>query len=106
MQTLLWVPEYYCFADEATIPVTVVTFLMCWITEKLCIKGGDILQIWKIDEVVENEAAVETDQFAHLVQKVVAMREKGTADAQNESEDDDIPTHLLWKHQHWGNVDR
>ena len=71
MQTLLWVPTYNCFADQATIPLSLMILLLCFLTEKLCIKAGDILRVWHIDEVIEKEVLVdERDEFITLVNKV------------------------------------
>ena len=29
MQTLLWVPDYSCYADQATLPVALLMLLLC-----------------------------------------------------------------------------
>jgi len=71
MQTLLWVPTYNVFSDLATIPISIIIFVLCVITERICLKAGDILRIWHIDEVIEKEVNNdEQDEFLFLVEKV------------------------------------
>jgi hypothetical protein len=71
MQTLLWVPTYNVFSDLATIPISIIMLILCVLTEKVCLKAGDILRIWHIDEVIEKEVHNdERDEFLFLVEKV------------------------------------
>jgi len=71
MQTLLWVPTYNVFSDLATIPISIIMLVLCVLTEKVCLKAGDILRIWHIDEVIEKEVHNdERDEFLFLVEKV------------------------------------
>jgi len=53
MQTLLWVPNYSCYSDQATLPVTLLVFLVCVLTHKICMLLGRLCGIWRIDEVIE-----------------------------------------------------
>lgn len=74
MQTLLWVPTYNVFSDLATIPISIIMLVLCVLTEKVCLKAGDILRIWHIDEVIEKEVHNdERDEFLFLVEKVQEM---------------------------------
>jgi len=74
MQTLLWVPTYNVFSDLATIPISIIMLVLCVLTEKVCLKAGDILRIWNIDEVIEKEVHnEERDEFLFLVEKVQEM---------------------------------
>jgi hypothetical protein len=74
MQTLLWVPTYNVFSDLATIPISIIMLILCVLTEKVCLKAGDILRIWHIDEVIEKEVHNdERDEFLFLVEKVQEM---------------------------------
>ena len=71
IQVLIWVPNYNPYADNATIPLSIMILLFCIALEKICLKTGNLLGIWKIDEVIENEVPVEErDEFLLLVQKV------------------------------------
>jgi hypothetical protein len=48
--------------------------ILCVLTEKVCLKAGDILRIWHIDEVIEKEVHNdERDEFLFLVEKVQEM---------------------------------
>lgn len=67
-------------------------------------KVGGLLKIWAIDEVIEKEIVVEKEEFFIMVERVQQMRDEG---AQGEKiNEEDIPSHLLWKHKEWGKIDR
>ena len=75
MQTLLWVPNYSCYSDQATLPVTIMMILLCILMHKLCMMCGKCCKIWKIDEVIEKVAdgADAGDDFLYIINKIHLM---------------------------------
>ena len=75
IQTLLWVPAYSCYSDQATLPVALLTFLLCVFTHKMCLLFGRLTGIWKIDEVIEKftDSAQGSSDFHYLVNKVITL---------------------------------
>ena len=76
MQTLLWVPNYSCYSDQATPPVTIMMLLICIFVHKMCMWCGRCCKIWYIDEVLEKvtDSAESGDDFIYLVNKIQVMQ--------------------------------
>ena len=94
MQSLLWVENYNCFGDQATLPISAVTIVFCFIIHKLSMLFGRCFNVWKIDEKVEREGATNTaegDDFEYLLSR---MNERRSQAAPVQFIDEDVPDHL------------
>ena len=75
MQTLLYVPNYSCYSDQATLPIVLGVFLTCVCVHRLSIMCGKCCKIWKIDEIIEKvtENADMGDEFVYLYNRINRM---------------------------------
>ena len=91
MQTLLWVENYNCFSDQATIPLSAIILLVCFVTHKVCMLFGRCFGVWKIDEVIERvtEKEEEGDDFFYLIERINAMKHEDAPFI-----DEEVPEHL------------
>ena len=53
MQTLLWVKDYSCFADQAVLPLSALCVVVCMTLHQLCLWFGALFGIWKIDTIMD-----------------------------------------------------
>ena len=103
MQTLLWVPNYSCYSDQATLPVGLLTYLICVLTHKLCILSGHLFGIWRIDEVVEkvSDGNDNNDDFTYLITKIHTMVNEEIREVIEE-----VPEHLHFTSKNWQFADK
>lgn len=102
MQTLLWVPNYSCYADQATLPLSILMFLICVSVEKLCLWCGKACKIWKIDEVLEKVTKSEAgEDFIYLINRLAQMQQED-----DKAGDEEIPQHLRFKSRLWLTLDK
>ena len=103
MQTLLWVPNYSCYSDQATLPVALLVYLVCILTHQMCLVVGRLCGIWHIDEVIEKvtDETESGDDFKYLVKKIHTMVME---DIRVPLED--IPDHLHFSSKNWQFADR
>lgn len=53
IQTLLYVQNYNCFGDFASMPLIFTILIMCFSIHRFVLWGGGLCDIWKIDEKLE-----------------------------------------------------
>lgn len=104
IQSMLWANGYNMFGDFCLIPVCIVVYMFCWLTEYVSIKAGKFFGVWSVDANIEGYGSDENGvdkEFFHLLDRLIEFQKEDDHD-----KDEEIPDHLKFKLKSWNYLDK